>query len=203
MKMKNILVFGAGVLSSLYAARLHDAGINVEILARGSRLREIQDKGVILVNFLDKEKTVHDVPVVSEIKPKNQYDLVIVIPRDNQVPSILPVLAGKDNLRNMLFLGNKGFERHKTAIDARKLLFGFGSSGGGRKDGVVTYADQAKPGGKRSKITIGEIDGTVSDRCLAIQSTFGKAGIPIEVSPDIDAWLKYHVALVGPIANGF
>jgi len=37
-----ILVYGAGVLGSLYAARLHDADQDVTILARGERLAALE-----------------------------------------------------------------------------------------------------------------------------------------------------------------
>ena len=41
-----ILVYGAGTIGSLYAAKLKDAGHDVTILARGRRLHEIRDAQV-------------------------------------------------------------------------------------------------------------------------------------------------------------
>lgn len=43
-----ILVYGAGVLGSLYAARLAESGKDVTILARGQRLRELWEHGIVL-----------------------------------------------------------------------------------------------------------------------------------------------------------
>ncbi|HEY3366174.1 MAG TPA: 2-dehydropantoate 2-reductase N-terminal domain-containing protein [Symbiobacteriaceae bacterium] len=43
-----ILVFGAGVLGSLYAAKLQESGHDVTILARGQRLDEIAQYGIVL-----------------------------------------------------------------------------------------------------------------------------------------------------------
>ncbi|MDQ2831909.1 MAG: hypothetical protein M3Y74_23020, partial [Chloroflexota bacterium] len=43
-----ILVYGAGVLGSVYAARLHDAGHTVSILARDQRLADLRAHGIVL-----------------------------------------------------------------------------------------------------------------------------------------------------------
>jgi 2-dehydropantoate 2-reductase len=45
-----ILVYGAGVLGSLYGARLKQSGQDVTILARGQRLAEIRTHGIVLEN---------------------------------------------------------------------------------------------------------------------------------------------------------
>ena len=36
---------------------------------------------------------------------------------------------------------------------------------------------------------------------MAIKSRFESAGIPVDLTPDIDGWLKYHVALVSPLVG--
>lgn len=43
MKKMKVLFFGAGVLGSLYAAKLHEAGTNVTLVARGSRYEELKN----------------------------------------------------------------------------------------------------------------------------------------------------------------
>jgi ketopantoate reductase len=47
-------------------------------------------------------------------------------------------------------------------------------------------------------VTIGEIDGWNKERTLAIKSMFESAGVPVDLTPEIDGWLKYHVAMVSP-----
>ncbi len=47
MKDMKVLVFGAGVLGSLYAALLHEAGSDVTPVARGSRYEELSKCGVV------------------------------------------------------------------------------------------------------------------------------------------------------------
>jgi hypothetical protein len=48
----NILVYGAGVLGSLYAARLRSAGHRVSLLARGRRLADLRRYGLALENAI-------------------------------------------------------------------------------------------------------------------------------------------------------
>lgn len=45
------LIFGAGVLGSLYAARLHEAGIETALVARGQRYKDIKEHGIVLESF--------------------------------------------------------------------------------------------------------------------------------------------------------
>jgi hypothetical protein len=44
----HFLIFGAGVLGSVYAARLREAGHEVTVLARGERLAELRRDGIVL-----------------------------------------------------------------------------------------------------------------------------------------------------------
>ena len=44
----NILVYGAGVIGSVYAARLQQAGYTVTLLARGQRAVSLRMQGILL-----------------------------------------------------------------------------------------------------------------------------------------------------------
>ncbi len=44
----DILVYGAGVIGSVYAARLQQAGYNVSLLARGQRAVSLRTHGIQL-----------------------------------------------------------------------------------------------------------------------------------------------------------
>ena len=52
-----ILVYGAGVLGSLYAARLQAAGQDVTLLARGQRRADLQQHGVMLENVVSAQRS--------------------------------------------------------------------------------------------------------------------------------------------------
>ncbi len=64
-----ILVFGAGVLGSVYAARLHEAGHDVRILARGRRLAEIRQHGIVLEELRSGQHLDAGVPAVESLDP--------------------------------------------------------------------------------------------------------------------------------------
>lgn len=195
----NILVYGAGVLGSLYAARLHEAGHEVALLARGQRLADLREHGVVLENAMTDERTVTHVPVVAALAPDDAYDLVLVVMRKNQVGAVLPILAANAATPNVLFMMNNaaGSDVLVDALGEERVLLGFPGAGGERDGYVVRYIAQE---GKPSPI-IGEIDGTMSTRLLRIADVLGQISSAVECSDNIDDWLKTHVALVSPIAN--
>lgn len=47
-----ILIFGAGVTGSVYAAKLKNAGVDITLLARGKRLEHIKKYGIVLKHYL-------------------------------------------------------------------------------------------------------------------------------------------------------
>ena len=52
-----ILVYGAGNIGSPCAAKLKESGNDVTILARGPRLQEIHEHGIVLQEFHRGQKT--------------------------------------------------------------------------------------------------------------------------------------------------
>ena len=197
------LVFGAGPLGTLYAHRLIQAGNDVTILDRGQRLDWLQENGLALVDEMSGANEESKARVTDQLRPEDDYDLVIILIRKNKLPPVLETLAANERIKNILFMGNNaiGFGSYTNALPRAKLLFGFPGAGGGLADQVVHYADRDKPGAKRRPVTIGEIDGQTRERTLAIKALFETAGVPVELTPDIDGWLKYHVALVSPLVN--
>lgn len=197
------LIFGAGPLGCLYTHLLSKAGKDVTLLVRGDRYEWIKSNGLELVNEITGVRETSSVPVVSELKPEDDYDIVIVLMRKNKLRPVFQLLATSSNIKNILFMGNNalGFEQYLKHLPQEKLLFGFPGAGGGVSENVVHYADREKPRGKRRGVTVGEIDGETRERTRAIKSLFETSGIPVEVTQDIDGWLKYHVALVSPLVN--
>lgn len=196
------LFFGAGPLGSLYAHLFHTSGADVTVLARGERHDWLAKNGLVLVNEITGEKEASSVNVVSELKSDDRYDLVIVLIRKNKLLPVFELLAARPGVKNVLFMGNnvRGFSQYLQQLPAEKVLFGFPGAGGGIREQVVHYADRTKPKGKRRAVTIGEIDGWNQERTLAVKSLFESAGVPVDLTPAIDGWLKYHFALVSPLA---
>jgi 2-dehydropantoate 2-reductase len=88
-----ILDYGTRIQGSLYGARLHEAGHEVALLARGSRLANPHAHGVILEDLTTNRRTVTPVPMVDELAPGDTYDLAMVPVRREQVAEVLPPLA--------------------------------------------------------------------------------------------------------------
>jgi 2-dehydropantoate 2-reductase len=202
MQMKT-LIYGAGTLGCLYAHRLFQAGRDVTLFARGKQHSFIRENGVVLINELTGEQVSSKVRVVDGLAEEDAYDLVVVLIRKNLLPPIIEALSRSPHVRNILFMGNNalGFDQYLSHLPEERVLFGFPGAGGSREEGVVHYVDSEKPNGKRMPITIGERDGRIKDRTKQITSLFESSGVPVNVVADIDGWLKYHVALVSPIAN--
>ena len=85
-----ILIYGAGVIGSFYASRFAKAGLDVTVLARGQRLKELQGHGLW---YRGKTRT-HKVEVktISELKPNDRYQFIFLTVRENQVEEALEEL---------------------------------------------------------------------------------------------------------------
>src|SRR5579884_4111078 len=85
-----VLVVGAGVLGSVYAAKLRQAGHDVAILARGQRAAELRTYGIVLEDATSGRQTATRVEVTGRLGPEDAYDLVMILVRKDQLASILP-----------------------------------------------------------------------------------------------------------------
>ncbi len=195
----NILVYGAGPLGSLFAARLQQGGHHVSLLARGRRGVDLRKHGIVVVNTQTQERTVTRVDVVEALDPEAAYDLVLVIMRKNNALDILPVLAANRRTPNVLFLGNNaaGPESYVEALGPERVLIGFLGAAGYREDHVVHCLVGAEDA--PASLPFGEVDGRITERTLRVARMLDSArGFQSEVRTDMDAWLKTHVALLFP-----
>lgn len=101
-----ILVCGSGPLGSLFAARLREGGHDVALLARGGRLADLRQHGIVLHDVRTDAWTTTHVALIEQLAPDDAYDLVLVIMRKNQALDLLPVLAANPHIPNILFLMN-------------------------------------------------------------------------------------------------
>jgi 2-dehydropantoate 2-reductase len=196
----NILIYGAGPLGTLFAARLLEAGHAVSILARGQRLNDLRQHGLVLVDTQSGWKEEIPVNVVEQLAPEDAYDLVIVIMRKNRALEILPVLAANRAVPTILFLMNNaaGPGELIAALGQERVMVGFPSAGGYRREHVVHYLVPAKPG-ESSPVPVGEADGRITERTLKVAQVIDSMpGFKAEVRTDMDAWLKTHVAMLMP-----
>jgi 2-dehydropantoate 2-reductase len=193
-----ILILGAGVIGSFNAARLKQAGQDVTLLARGRRLTDLREQGVVLEDFRTGRRTVTRVPVVDRLGPEDAYDLAIVVVRRNQIPSVLPTLAQNHRIPSVLFLGNNGAgpQDLREALGRERVLLGLGNAGGERQGYVIRYWWR-----RWMPLLFGELDDVPTPRTKAIVRLFGSAGLSARVVKNVDAYLKTHVAGLPALAG--
>lgn len=134
------LIYGAGVIGSIFASKLQESGNDVTILARGNRFSEISNKGIVIQDAKSKSCLSSKVKVIKELNPEEHYDYIMVVMQKTQVNSILHILK-KTCSSNIVFIVNNalGYEQWGKVIGVERIMIGFPSAGGERVDGVVNY----------------------------------------------------------------
>jgi len=195
-----ILVYGGGNIGSLYAAKLKEAGNDVAILARGTRLEEVHEQGILLQEFHSGQQTTTRVDAVEQLAPEDDYELVLVILPRQSVSEVLPILAANKNTPSVMFIGNNasGPDEMLHSIDRERVLLGFPGAAAVRDGEIIQYLILDR---REQPTTIGEIDGSISARIAGFADAFQSAGFPCATCMNMDAWLKTHVAEISPTAN--
>jgi len=197
------LVFGAGPIGRWLALRLHQRGKDVTLLARGKTFESLQSDGVVLVDGFTGERRVAHVRLIESLAPNDRYDLVVVAMRKAGRVAVCPILAANDTLENILFVGNdvSGFQHYFDHLSHEQVLLGFPGAGGGWDGDDLVFIDGDKPNKTDAPLYIGELDGKTRDRTERIRELLEGAGIPVSLEANIDGWLKYHFAFMGPTAG--
>ena len=193
-----ILVFGAGPLGSLFAARLHQGGHQVALIARGKRLEDLRRHGIVIKSWESKTEEVVQVDLVEALLPNDAYDLVLVIMRKNKALGILPTLA-KNQSGNILFLMNSaaGPQELTDTLGKDRVMIGFPGAAG-YLDGYKVIYINAEPE-RPATVYLGEPDGRTTPRVEQTRQALSQGMyLNPEIQTEMDAWLKYHVALLFP-----
>jgi 2-dehydropantoate 2-reductase len=193
-----LLVYGAGVTGSLFATRMHEAGHDVALLARGQRLAALRRHGVQLAE--GDGPAVRRVPVPVVERPADGYDLTTVFVRAHQVPAVLESLAGLDG--DVLFLLNwaAGATPLGAVLGPERVLLGFPTAAGTMDGDVVRYRAPTLVT-RRVPLPVGEPDGRATPRLDRIVRALRAAGINARAEPRMDAWLTTHAAFTAPLGQ--
>ena len=187
-----ILVLGAGVLGCNLARNLFRAGKDVTLLARGAWAEEIRANGLQIKDKFSPRMSVSRIPVVTELKAEDAYDVIFVVLRYTQLEPIMETLRAS-RAKNLVFVGN---DVRASAIAAslpeKNVMFAFASSAGHRERDYVASIDL-------KKITIGQIAGAPSNERL-IQTIFDGTKYKVAYEPNMGDYLLCHAAFVLPVA---
>lgn len=197
-----ILIYGAGAIGSIFAGMIAKVGYDVTVLARGIRLKELQQNGLILINSLSYKRLELKAKVIDKLNTDDVYDYIIVVVQNTQIDAILPILS-KNKSKNIVFVVNNpsGYQKWIDVVGYERIILGFPSAGGERKDGVVNYFIGKGPAKLFQATTFGELSGKKSERLIKLIKIFKKSGFSPNINNNMDAWQKTHIAVVLPIAN--
>ena len=206
MKVK-ALVYGAGVIGSIYAVRLAKAGHAVSVLARGERLEALRSSGLRIRNAFTGEEESAEVEILEDIGAEAAFDIAIVALRSGQVTGALRRIGTLPSLRAIFVVGNnlEDLPEEANAAGNTRLILGFGAFGGYREGHSIVYLDgrtKEQPGAEGiSKTTAGILVEQARPALELVRSVLGTAGLGCTESPDIAAYLLCHAALVFPLAG--
>ena len=187
-----ILVFGAGVLGCNLARNLFRAGKDVTLLARGRWAEEIRTNGLQIKDKFSFRMSVSRIPVVTELKTEDRYDVIFVVLRYTQLDTILETLR-ENQTKNIVFVGNNvRAEALAADLPEKNVLFAFASSAGHRERDHVASVDL-------KKITIGQLASAPSNEAL-IGRIFEGTKYKVAYEPNMGDYLLCHAAFVLPAA---
>ena len=190
-----ILIYGAGVIGSLYGALLAEAGYDVSVYARGRRLENLTRDG-LQYKYKGKIKTA-PIKVLSKTEPDDCYDFIFLTVRENQLHTALEELRQNSSPTVVTMVNSlETYDRWEAICGAGRVIPAFPGAGGGFDGGVL---DAALTPRLIQPTTFGKTDG----RERALARIFRRAKIPYQVVADMHAWQLCHLAMVVPIADAY
>ena len=202
-----ICIFGAGAIGGYMGVKLAQIGTDVSLVARGPHLEAMKKNGLRLI---EGESNV-TVPVTASENPEDLgfQDYLIITLKAHSVPSIIEKVRPLVNEKTTIVSGVNGipwwyfhkiggeFEGAKLAsVDPGNVQWeSFGPS---KVLGCVVYpaAEVLEPGVIKhiegNRFSLGEPDGSKSDRALKLSKVLTEAGLKAPVRPKLrdEIWVK-------------
>ncbi len=203
-----VCIFGAGAIGGYMGVKLAKAGADVSLVARGPHLAAMQEKGLTLI---EEEGETTTVPVTASNDPAalGVQDYVIVTLKAHSVPPVVSKMAPLIGPNTTIVSGVNGvpwwyFHKLEGAHEGTRLdsvdpgnvqWNGFGPD---RVLGCVVYpaAEVIEPGVIKhiegNRFSLGEPDGSKSDRAQALSKILANAGLKAPVRPKLrdEIWVK-------------
>ena len=194
-----LLIYGAGVIGSLYAAAFAKAGYDTTVYARGKKLETLKTRGLLYEKNGKQYKA--KVKVIDALQNDDIYDFIFLTVKENQVHTALEELQsnGSPNIVTMVNTLEPYADWENLCGEGR-IIPAFPGAGGSYEDGVLK-ADFTPP--LIQATTFAEIGGNTSERLKKLTALFKTAGVPYRIVKDMHAWQLCHLALVVPIADAY
>ncbi len=203
-----ICVFGAGAIGGYMGVKLAQAGADVSLVARGPHLAAMQENGLTLIEEDGAPQTVK-VRASDNAADLGPQDYVIVTLKAHSVPPVVPHMQPLIGENTTIVSGVNGvpwwyFHKIGTDLEGTRLETvdpgnaqwdGFGPD---RVLGCVVYpaAEVPEPGVIKhiegNRFSLGEPDGSKSERAQAISKALSAAGLKAPVRPRLrdEIWVK-------------
>lgn len=162
------------------------------MLARGNRLCELKRNGIILKDAINGKTENVKVNITDSLKENDIYDYIIVAVQNTQIDSILEVLS-RNKSCNIVFVVNNpcGYQKYIDSVGYDRIMIGFPSAGGERKDGIITYFIGKGYAKIFQSTTFGEISGKKTNRLKNLIKIFKKAGFSPSINNNMLNWLNH------------
>ncbi|MBJ9992879.1 MULTISPECIES: ketopantoate reductase family protein [Paenibacillus] len=186
---KRLLVFGAGIVGSIYALRFAQSGLDVTLLARGKRLEALQKNGL----RYNDHGTIKQMSIttIGKLEDDDIYDFIFVPVRFDQAESALSAIKNNRSQTIVTLTNTIGYESWLDIVGDR-LLPGFPGAGGDMKEDVL----YAQFGTEKHQGTIfGEINGQTTERVKELAKVLETAGLHYEIQHDMYAFHVSHTAV--------
>ncbi|MFF5248809.1 ketopantoate reductase family protein [Streptosporangium sp. NPDC000095] len=189
-----ILMFGRGVIATIYGWALERAGHDVEFYVRPGRAATYGD--AIDLDLLDArrrpwgERVVERWPVRlrETLEPDHDFDLIVLSVSHHRLAEAAAFLTPRVGRATVLVFGNVWTEPLTAIGDlpSEQVAWGFPGSGGGfGEDGVLR-------GTLLPSVVFGTLGPPPTDRERAVRQAFREAGLRLREQSDFRGWLWIH-----------
>lgn len=189
-----ILMFGRGVIATIYGQVLQAAGHDVEFYVRPGRAAEYGDE--VQMDVIDARRRllgqrIHEsfrTSLRESVGPGDGFDLIVLSVGHHRLAEAAAFLAPRIGEATVLVFGNIWEEPIAAVapLAADQVVFGFPMAGGGFGDDGVLH------GGLLRSVIIGTAAASPSRREMEVQAVFRQAGLAVREEKDMRGWLLVH-----------
>lgn len=198
-----VLVFGAGVIGTIYGQALSECGTEITHYVRPDKLERLQNG--LELQLLDGRKSVRSISrqykpnLVTELPSLDYFDLLLISVKHYQLESILPMISESMGRADILFFNHLWSDTTviNKYIPKDKYLLGFPNAGGG----FYETPDLVLKGALLKQVYLGELNGKRTSRLQSITTMFEQAHIQVDIPNNILHWLWKQFSLNAAIST--